>query len=283
MIPAELRRLNQWVGWIYVERDGKRTKMPINIATGEPASSTNPETWVSYDEAVARMDEWNQVHPDNPLGIGFVFTRASRIVGIDLDHVLTPDGLDPKAQQVVTELDSYTERSPSGTGLHVYLRADWPHQGRKKSWLEVYSTGRYFTVTGDHWQGTPETLPERTEALKAVVARELPRPTSAPPAAIPPMPNQTDERILRKAMLQNWFATAWSGDLSKFEGDESKADFAVVSRLAEYTRDPVQIDRLFRTSRLMRHKWDERRGEETYGALTIRKALESLNDDHASA
>jgi putative DNA primase/helicase len=46
-----------------------------------------------------------------------------------------------------------------------------------------------------------------------------------------------------------------------------------VFTLAYYTKDAQQIDRIFRQSKLMRNKWDQLHGSETYGAITIAKAL----------
>lgn len=139
-IPPELQQLDQWVTW----RDEKGSKVP-KIASGRcirNASSTDPETWRSYDKAVfcARKNK--------NLGIGFVFTKDDPYIGIDMDNKQGLQELDKDHQFWITRLDSYTERSPSGKGYHVILRGDGI-KGFNQSPYEAYSQGRYFAFTGD--------------------------------------------------------------------------------------------------------------------------------------
>ena len=97
-------------------------------------------------------------------GIGFEFNNNG-IVGIDLDHVVLEDGsLSDKAVEIVTILDSYTEYSPSGKGLHIFVKGDIPVDGRKKSFIEMYKAKRYFTMTGKAY-GELKPINERHEQV----------------------------------------------------------------------------------------------------------------------
>ena len=104
------------------------------------ASTKSPGTWTTFEEALA---EYQSGGAD---GVGFVFSKDDDYVGIDLDHIDSPE-LDAWAIEVVRKLDSYLEKSPSGTGYHVIARGTVP-EGRKRSNVEMYDWGRYFTVTG---------------------------------------------------------------------------------------------------------------------------------------
>src|SRR5206468_7814503 len=95
-------------------------------------------------------------------GVGIVL--GDGLVGVDLDHCRDPEtgAIAPWAQTVIATLDSYTEVSPSGTGLHVLLHGESAISGRRKGPIEMYADGRYFTVTGQHLAGTPTTIETRT-------------------------------------------------------------------------------------------------------------------------
>ena len=139
-IPVEMRSYAQWVCWKFVERDGaKPTKMPVDPKTGYLASVTNPATWASFDEAVAASVRYN--------GVGFVFTVSDPYCGIDFDA--TDDATIREAQARIYEaFDSYSERSVSGLGLHIIVKGEIP-RGVRKGPTELYSSERYFVMTGD--------------------------------------------------------------------------------------------------------------------------------------
>ena len=148
-VPAKLRDC-PWVLWRLEERAGKLTKIPYQL-TGAEASSTDPATWSSYVDIVN--------HQNGYTGVGTVLVEGSGIVFLDLDHCVSPDGsVDGWAREIVDSLASYTELSSSRTGLHIWVRGDLPLTGRKRGSLEMYSAGRYATVTGWQLDGTPNTI-----------------------------------------------------------------------------------------------------------------------------
>lgn len=281
-VPSDLRALEQWVLWRREDRNGKSTKVPYQPAAPHvKASSTDAATWASYQEAVraARTAD----------GIGFVFSDSDPFAGIDLDNCVTDGNLHPYVAELVTKLDSYTELSPSGNGLHIIVRASISGDRRrtgKTPWtgaFENYSTGRFFCVTGSPLARTPASVNDRQAELDAIRAELLP--TLAPHTngaqAAQPSPALTDdEELLNNAFGSangEAFGSLWSsGDVSAYGGDHSRADLALCGMLAFWCGGPdrARIDRLFRRSKLMRAKWDDARGESTYGAQTIDKALD---------
>ena len=141
-IPEELRRRPQWLVWKLEERDSKPTKIPYIAGGVGKASSTDSETWRSFDEAVVALKTGRYD------GIGFVFSTGDPYAGIDLDDCRNPETgeLEEWAAKTVQELDGYAEISPSGTGVHIIVRGKAPNKKRGK--VEAYSSERYFTITG---------------------------------------------------------------------------------------------------------------------------------------
>lgn len=146
-IPAELKSLDQWVSWrLELDRKKKWTKVPYIPGQLRHASSTNPNSWRSLSMAL-RDIEPGQKGRD---GIGFVLTLDSRYVVIDLDHVVEDDRIDAPAQEIIDRFGSYAELSPTGTGVHIWCTGVLPdaENGGRKGNVEMYSAGRFMTVTG---------------------------------------------------------------------------------------------------------------------------------------
>lgn len=277
-IPLELTERNQWVNWRSVLRPGteKPTKQPLDPKSGRLASTIDPQTWGSFDEAAMR---WRNGGAD---GIGFVFTADDPFVGIDLDACRDRETgeIEARARSIVESLDSYTEISPTGTGLHVICSGTLPPDGRRKGKIEMYSEGRYFTMTGAVLEEYPRDISDRTATLARVHASVFgAKPSQQGDSGEPPSRHKlTDDELLsraRSARNSSTFVSLWSGDVSRY-ASSSEADLALCNLLAFWSDgDPYQTDRLFRQSGLMRRKWDELRGERTYGAITVDKAITS--------
>ena len=290
-IPEALRSKDRWVCWrLYETKDGKWTKMPVDAKSGAAASSTDSKTWSDFETARARYDQ------DGVDGVGVVL--GDGLVGVDLDgHRETESGtLTPFALGIVGRLRSYAEVSPSGRGVHVLLRGAKPlgRCRRDDQGLEVYDHGRYFTVTGLRLKGVPllddvpASVESRQEELDALCVRLLGANGDAPerqgtiagPSDVEGQAVRdalSDDEIIRIATTaQNGekVRRLLDGDTSMHNGDDSAADAALVAHMAFYCGpNAARIDRLFRPSKLMRAKWGEPRGEETYGQRTIRVVL----------
>lgn len=285
-IPLVLRERARWLNWMFLWKETDWSKHPINPHTGGGGSSTNPRAWTTFDHAVRAF----RAHPDRA-GVGYVFVREDGLCGLDLDDCIYSDGqLVPEAAEIVAAFNTYTEISPSGTGLKLFLKGTKPAGAGCKSKaikgfkeIEIYDCKRYFTVTGAHWPGTPLTVEPRQAQLDAL-CRRLWLPKSArPPSAPSDSPfNGDDEALIAKACSArngHRFRRLWEGDTSMHGEDDSAADMALSTRLAFWTgRDASRMDALFRRSGLYREKWDEKRGAQTYGQRTIAKAIECCTE-----
>jgi putative DNA primase/helicase len=138
-IPEELRVRPQWVVWKAV--GDKPDKVPYSARSGRRASSTDLLTWSTFQEALQAYENGDYA------GLGFVFSSADPYTGIDLDDCVDEDGeIALWALEIVRYFDSYTELSATGSGLHIIVRGEVPN--RRKGEVEVYSSKRFFTVTG---------------------------------------------------------------------------------------------------------------------------------------
>lgn len=270
-IPQALRDARQWVCWKLIDRkDGKPGKKPFRPWGPRPAAakSNQPATWGTYEQAVTHAANGGGFD-----GVGLMF--AGELVGIDLDGVVTDDGtVEPWAMQIVEQVASYTEYSPSGRGLHILALGKLPAGRRRRGQVEMYdaTSPRFFTMTGRVLAPYTE-LHARQDAITAVHAAHLGADDGDDGAAGTAVPDD----LLQKALRSNGnMARLWHGDLADFDGDHSRADLALCRHLAFWTRkDAAAIDACFRQSGLMREKWDHKHGAMTYGQMTIQKAVSS--------
>ena len=153
-VPGLLRVHRQWVCWREAARTDKRgarklTKVPYTPETGTKASTTNHLTWSSFEKACEAF----QANGSPYAGIGFVFSEDDPYTGVDLDKCRNPKTgeVAPWAQEWIKRFGSYTEVSPTGTGIHIITTGETPHNGKTTvdgKTVEIYSIERYFTITG---------------------------------------------------------------------------------------------------------------------------------------
>jgi primase-polymerase (primpol)-like protein len=286
------------------ENDGKPgrwTKVPHDPRTARHASSTEPGTWAPFAAAMTAYQKrgWD--------GIGFMFSAEDPFTGIDFDdcHDPTTGQADAWAIELLDDLNSYTDISPTSTGCKVFVRGRKPGGRCKKKYaggeVELYDKERFFVLTGWPLAGYPAEVVERQEALDRLYARLFSENTTGAPGPLASPGSKgvvdsiarscpsgfilrstdgklDDEQLLRAAREAKdgeKFRRLWEGNTSDYGGDESSADLALCSLLRFWSGgDRVQVDWLFRRSGLMRPKWDERRGEKTYGQLTLDKAMQ---------
>lgn len=286
VVPAigELRAIPQWLAWRREKKDGKPTKVPYIANNGSYASSTDPKTWMAYAKAEAAFKKAGHD------GLGWAVTPP--YCGIDMDHCRDPQTgvIKPWAMEIVKGLDSYTEITPSGEGLRVWIRGQKTGTGCKKSMgsngqkIEIYDHDRYFTVTENHLAGTPDTINERQEELTAVeqktfgavaLAAQVHVASSAAPApVVPSISAQQVIDLMKKA--KNWpeIERLMDGDISKYNDDDSSADAALCCYTAWYTHDPEVIDQVMRMGKLgERDKWKTRAD---YRKRTIDRAIATV-------
>ncbi len=286
-IPQELRPHPNFVLWREETRNGKLTKIPVNAHTGENAAVDRPETWATFAIALAALTQ----NGTGLKGMGFVLTKSGPYTVIDLDHCRDPETgiIEPWAQKVIDRLVSYTEISPSGTGVHIWVKGKLPSGRRRKGNFEAYDSDRYLTLTGNLLEGSPLTIEVcqgQLEALHGEIFGKPNEPKAAPPKPTEEVPDgcglSDDELIdrIRKSKSGKKFdhfmsVTDLEDLLFRYSfPSASEADFSLCTMLAFWTRkDAAQMDRIFRQSGLYRDKWDEVRGGQTYGEWTIARAI----------
>jgi putative DNA primase/helicase len=251
-VPSALKDRANWITWRYEPRDGKETKIPYDAKTGRKAKANDSSTWASFQVAIKAADilSGNDIAYE---GIGFELGGTS-IVGIDFDNARDEKGvIDPYVLDILRVLDNpYTEISPSGKGLHAFVECDaLPPGGRKLSkghdGIEIYhgrEGGRYFTISTNRVLGDG-------------------------------VPHVDDISLAYLLITQNRdkkFQALWLGDTSAYDGDDSSADLALMTRLARLTQsDPAKMEKFFSASKLgQRKKWIDRAD---YRKRTIDKAI----------
>lgn len=289
MTIEELKQNRQWINWNYVTtKDGKKTKIPIaynGIATG--TNKKYQHTWATYDKVKKSLNNYN--------GIGVIFDNG--LCGIDIDHKNYDD---PIAQDIINIMDTYTELSPSKNGYHILFTVDVDklptitndngkirldnkyYQKNPHNQIECYIdniTNRYFTFTGDVVLDKP--ICERTEQLLIFLDKYMVRDNNISTKKLPKEKSlKTDEEIIaiiRKSNQADKFSRLYdNGDISFYDDDNSSADMGLCCIIAYYTKDYYQIDRIFKSSKLYRNKWER----EDYKEMTINKALSITSQEN---
>lgn len=294
-IPEILRQKKAWGLWRYELRstkDGKKelTKVPHHPITFSMAKSNKPYTWTSFETA----KEWLYRKKYHRLE-GLAFFIIDDIVGVDLDDCRNPDTgeIDSQVQEIIKLFGSYSEISPSGTGIRIFCRGKLPPKDRRNGRYEIYdkSSPRFLTVTGNHLPDTPLTVEKRQETIDQFHQKYIAR-THKAQAQKPTTTNMKTEiltspllkdgrtlrRIFELTTADPKVKTLWQGNWSGSFSSQSEADASLVSKLAFYAGPrPEVVDKLFRKSKLYRPKWDEQRGAKTYGEMTLERYCDRKN------
>lgn len=281
-IPESLKQRPQWVLCRMVARAGHWTKEPWQT-NGRHASSTNPATWTTADAVLAGY------HAGKSDGIGYVFASGDPFVGVDMDHVVTNGVVEPEAQQIIDDFASYAELSPSGTGVHIIVEGALPttRTGARRGALEVYQSGRYFTVTGHRLPGVPAEPVRNDLALARLWKQRIERPTEPPPGPGPgpTVGGMSDGEIIRQASEarngHRFRQLFYDGDTTAYDGDVSRAEFALLGHLVCWTRDAAQLERIWLRSAFGQR--DKNQSRDDYRPRTIARILESPGETYRPA
>ena len=287
-VPDELKKLKRWVCFRVENKDGENKKMPINALFGSYAKCNDKMTWTTFNLAVNGCVKYNCD------GLGFML--GDGIFGVDLDDGawksfkkgdITEDEYEIAkiefqgvCDEIVKGLNSYTERSISKKGLHIICYGTLPNGRRRSGNFEMYDSGRFFAFTGDVVNNVP--IQERTSEIKPLWEKFINN--GKPEMQVRNIENCPkpdfelgDEEIIEKIKKSSQglkFEALYNGFMDEFNNDHSSADQALCNILAFWTGNNFeQIDRIFRNSGLMREKWDQQRGEHTYGERTILTAI----------
>ena len=285
-ISGELLLLNQWVDWKYVWKEGKDgnpgkwDKPPFN-PLGLKASATASHTWSSFADVKAAYETGNYD------GVGLVMRKRPdaplQIVGFDFDKCRDPitGEIDEAVRSQLERLNSYTEISPSGTGIRVFAKGDIPADGRRTRGIEIYKHAHYLTLTGRRLKEYASTIEVCPDAISEIYNEHFGQSElKADPVGGPDVgmgTKLTDGQIIflaSEAANSKKFMALMGGDISVYPS-HSEADQALCNILAFYTTSEGQIDSIFRRSGLYREKWER----EDYRESTIQNAI-TLTVEH---
>lgn len=281
----------RWVHWRLEERDGKKTKLPVNPHNGKLASSTDPGTWNTYEYCAERDDS-----------IGIVLTPARTLLGIDIDHCLTNGSIDHLHEKEILSLlnaaNSYTEISPSGTGLHILIALSEPLslEANRHGNFECYTEGRYFTFTG-----VPFAIESPVRTITASEAKELLGIIGYPWSKNIISDIRDEHKKIATDLSEGVRSlldvpeAAWilkkmfnasngaeikklhDGDITPYGTDVSRADMALLSHLAFWTgRDAARMDEIWLASPLGQREKTQKRKD--YRDRSIKSAINRCKD-----
>lgn len=282
-IPKALQALTRWIVWkAVVKKDGKVDKVPHDHRTGRRCDVHDPRAWSSFEEicAVYAGGGWD--------GIGVL--PGEGVLGVDLDKCRNPEtgAIESWAQEIVDWIGSYTETSPSGTGLRVFVRGTAPGPRKKRGRIEMYNGegGNFLTVTGHAIPGSATDVMKNQASVDWLYRTHLAGEEKSATAisVIAGESRLTDEEVLdaiRASAQSEKFAALYDdGDWEDYDyASQSEADMALMTMLAWWTgSDPEQMERLFSESGLAtRNKWTDR---EDYRQSTIETAIKTNGGKH---
>lgn len=283
-IPALLKTSCRFCVWKYEKRNGQKTKMPYNPANGDRAKINDLHTFADFKTTLVAyaMGGYD--------GIGVAVGNG--IGAFDIDKCIREDGtLNDTAATVLSIFPTaYVERSPSGKGLRGFfcVPEDYVFDktvyyiNNRRAGLEVYmpgATNRFVTVTGDVYRaGEPEgEIPNDETAMTTLLDTLMKRAKQVQNTQMRHHSYLDDEAVIKHAEESasgEKFKALYAGDWEELYDSQSDADMALLAILSFWCGcDEDQMDRLFRASGLMRPKWDRKQAGTTYGAISIRNAV----------
>lgn len=273
-IPQVLKDALQWAIWKAdpsPKKAGTLDKVPYRAkAPGRKASSTDAATWADYVSAYDAYARRAETCAD-----GLLIACGNGLGGVDIDNCIDPQTgeIAPAALEIIRAVNSYTEKSVSGTGIRIFVRT--PEIKGIKDWVEIYTTARFYSVTGQHIEGTPPTVEERGDELASLRNRieqeraaakaarrkqdkpqRREQPADHPPCGVTAL-GISDDEVLATCRRFNGFEELFRGDIGGCKG-RSEADMKLAGLLA-FACGPGEherVERLMRRSGLVRDKWD---------------------------
>lgn len=282
---------SRWINWKLEKVKNnkgelKETKVPY-YSKFNRASSTDPSTWATYQEASIRLDNGTNGFS----GIGIIL-NDHKIVCIDVDHVVKEGKIvSDHAEEILKLLkvsDSFTEISQSGTGIHIFLECSTPFKplANKKAPYEVYADVRFIATTGDSYHKIPKDIRTVNEDELVAILNTIGYPWGRDEQAQSPqdvtvsIQELTDDEVIVKMFNSKNGADIkklYDGDTSKYEDDESRADAGLLSTLAFWTgKNSIQMERLWKASPLGQRKKTQTRSD--YRMSVIKFAIDNCKN-----
>lgn len=253
-IPEELKALKQWC----VYRGDKAPRSP----RGGFCKSNDESTWASFDECLQAVEERKFD------GLGFFLKKP--YFGVDIDkadeevEAYKRGEFVGRTGDIIQTMNSYTEISKSGKGIHIICKGELYGDKHRKNNLEIYQEGRYFIMTGNVIEDKPICV--RSDELKAVYTKYMEEQPTLLESTWVPFTVKYDSTLYDMFMEGDWQGAGY--------GSQSEADLAFCNLLVQkFEGNRFEVEKKFRESGLYRDKWDKRHGKMTYGEATLDKAL----------
>jgi Protein of unknown function (DUF3987) len=287
-VPQRLKEKSNWVLWKLAQVNGKITKVPYKLDFKNAAASTRSDEWSDYKSVVEKIMSEGGITEKQ--GLGRVVQKDERVVGFDLDGCRDSQtgAIAQWAEDIVEAVNSYCEITPSQTGIRVWAVGDLPlgdrvfnldpavgYGGKVK--IEIFTDGRYFTVTGQSIYDAPLVERDLTEAYELIhaIRRKHPAPKKSKTSAATANATATESASVQIEKLGQFDTSKYDifmrGEITSREPfviqnglgkleypSQSEADFALATVLAYHhkgDREKMGVD--FRASKLYRpEKWD---------------------------
>lgn len=288
-MPQELRALPQWCCWttqLCVDKDGVEyySKVPANIKTKRRLAWRNPKNLYTFDEVKAAYEQGGFN------GIGFVLYEDTPFVCADFDDIKNIENVPADLHNLT--IHSYTEKSPSGNGLHLWIKGQKPSWvGTKKNGVELFGgQARFVTVTGDLYNSMP--IVEHPKLIDMIVEKFFGKPPkNTKQKKSPNLQNEgksfgklSDDEIINRMENSNPKAfRVYQGDFSEYGNDHSSAIAGLLPTLAYWTNnDATQMDSIVRSMHNFNaEKWDRPQNSSTWGAIEIQSTIERQTNTYA--
>lgn len=298
-IPQELQKLNQWA-FSDISLKPPFNKIPKNCKTRKAAKSNDRTTWSSFADFVALGANPNY-------RIGFMLSAQDSYCVIDLDvKADTPEQQIKYFEAVVARFNSYTERSTSGRGFHIWLKDAHNEPGVRCGHEELYTQERYIICTGDVYLDRPiRSVNDCIDDFNSYKAKlSLGRKSAS----------KSDESYklnfekINKAIETNKEINSWkrediqlsvndiklieyiktmpdgylfddlmNGYSTNYYASSSEADYALCKILCKYTQDDIQVLKIFKSSKLGEREKVSRRLD--YSKRTIANARSQVESE----
>jgi len=280
-IPQAFLPYPQFIVYQLKPRDGKSgktDKVPLHPITGAYAGIDDQKIWMDAHHAVTTA---NALGPNH--GVGFVFTENDPFWFVDVDDAVVGDAWKPEAVAIFNRFPNAAfEISTSRKGFHLFgsgIVENKNHANRTRDGLELYTKGRFVALTGISAQGDASI--DFSRPLNALITDHFTKPPKKP-TEIAKLPTenlpQEDQKIIDLFLGSNICGEMLWGNMAKPQElwtadpeilakayppqntaqvwDNSAADYDLAKRLAYFTQDAAQINRVMRASALLRNKWD---------------------------
>ena len=276
--PVNLKGLPIWILWQKIQIDNKTGKIPYSAIYEGKASSNNPDSWTTFEDAFSVYLNSNGSYN----GVGIAITKRYKLIFIDIDHCIDEEGnINEIGQDILQAFGegTYVERSQSGRGIHILTAGEISKSYKNsENGVEIYDSGRFCAMTGDVI--VRQVVEEVPGALEYVYNKyKKPDPPKHEHRGSAGRSSKPDAWIKEKAMQDGKTSLLMEGrwNAAGYKS-QSEADLALCSKLAFWSdADPVQVERIFRSSGLYRDKWDRAQ----YSQMTVAKACSEISETYS--